>query len=74
MLGYFPVLNAATFLFPNFKELFNDATACITDLTFDLNHFKPSCTKNSFCFLFQKRGAKINLLISHFQNFKETFF
>jgi hypothetical protein len=54
MLGYFPVLNAATFLSPNFKELFNDAIACIIDLLFDLNHFKLNFERTSF--------------ISHFRN------
>ncbi len=57
MLGYFPVMNAATFLTLNFKELFQKFNEEFSEKLLNFVSLKTEFVKN-ILFLFSRNGAQ----------------
>ncbi len=57
MLGYFPVMNAATFLTLNFKELFQKFDKEFSEKLLNFVSLKTEFVKN-ILFLFFRNGAQ----------------
>ena len=57
MLGYFPVMNAATFLTLNFKELFQKFNGEFSEKLLNFVSLKTEFVKN-ILFLFFRNGAQ----------------